>query len=208
MPRLFVSLTLALTLSTIPLFGASRIRVLFLGDSITEGYGLNKEEAFPALVQDQLDKEGIPIEAVNAGISGSTSASALSRLRWHLRAKPDILVLALGANDGLRGLPVVAMKDNLAATIRTAQDHKIPVLLVGMKAPPNYGVAYGKGFEAAFADLAKTYKVAFVPFLLDRIAGESAMNLADGVHPNTEGQKVIAELITKALKPMLPGKAL
>jgi acyl-CoA thioesterase I len=178
-------------------------RVLFLGDSLTEGYGLPKEDAYPSLVEAQLAKDGTPIVAINAGISGSTSASGLSRLRWHLKAKPDILVLALGANDGLRGLPLAAIRKNLSDVLRLAGEQKIPTLLIGMKAPPNYGATYARGFERIFSELAKEFPVHFLPFLLDRVAGETALNQADGVHPNAAGQKVLAASVAQALKPLL-----
>jgi acyl-CoA thioesterase I len=182
-------------------------RVLFLGDSLTEGYGLSKEDAYPALVESILNKEGAPITAVNAGISGSTTASALSRLRWHLKAKPDVLVLALGANDGLRGLPVDSIRKNLTEVLTLAEKEKMKILFVGMKTPPNYGPAYSRAFDKMFADLSKQHRVTFLPFLLDRIAGEPQLNQADGIHPNAEGQKVMARAIAKALRPLVTTKS-
>jgi acyl-CoA thioesterase-1 len=181
------------------------VRILFLGDSLTEGYGIASEDAFPALVETALRKEGYTVEAVNAGVSGSTTASGPSRLRWHLRARPDILVLALGANDGLRGLPLNEVRKNLAATLDEAKKAGLKVLLVGMKLPPNYGPAYTRDFEAIFPALAKQYQVPLVPFLLDRIAGEADLNLADGIHPNEKGHRLMAEHVTQAIKPMLKG---
>jgi len=185
---------------------AEPVRVLFLGDSLTEGYHLNKEDAIPALVEQRLRGEGYAFEALNAGISGSTTASGLSRLRWHLKAKPDILVLALGANDGLRALPLDAIRKNLADTIQLAQQHKVKVLLVGMKTPPNYGATYARGFEKIYTDLSAAHRVPLVPFLLDRVAGDAKYNLADGIHPNRQGHERMAEIITRALKPLLGNK--
>jgi acyl-CoA thioesterase-1 len=179
-------------------------RILFLGDSLTEGYGLSKEEAFPALVEKTLREAGYAVEAINAGINGSTTASAVSRLRWHLRAKPRVLVLALGANDGLRGLPVAQIRANLARALELASEKKLQVLLVGMKMPPNYGPDYARAFERIFPELARRYRVRLVPFLLERVAGEGALNLADGIHPNAEGHRLMAEAIAQALRPLLP----
>ena len=183
------------------------VRILFLGDSLTEGYGIAQEDAFPARVESDLRKQNYDVTAVNAGVSGSTTASAPGRLRWHLRAKPDILVLALGANDGLRGVPVEEIRKNLTTTLDIAQKANLKILLVGMKMPPNYGPEYARDFEAIFPSLARKYHVALVPFLLDRVAGERDLNLADGIHPNEKGHHVMAERMIQALKPMLAAKA-
>jgi acyl-CoA thioesterase-1 len=188
-------------------YAATPVRVLFLGDSLTEGYGLSKEEAYPALVEAGLNKEGVAVQAINGGVSGSTTASGLSRLRWHLKAKPDVLVLALGANDGLRGLPVDSMQKNLSNILELARKERLKVLLVGMKTPPNYGPEYAKKFDRVFQTLAQRYQVAFLPFLLDRIAGESRLNQADGIHPNAEGHRVMAAAVAKALKPLVAAKS-
>lgn len=168
-------------------------RVLALGDSLTEGYGLNKEEAYPALLEKRIHAEGRPdVVVTNAGVSGSTTASAVSRLQWQLKAKPQLLLLALGANDALRGLNPESSRKNLAAAIELAQANGMRVLLIGMKAPPNYGNAYTRSFEAIFVSLAERYKVPLVPFLLQDIAGISALNLADGIHPNQAGHERMA----------------
>ncbi len=185
------------------LHAAEPTRILFLGDSLTEGYGIAREDAFPALIEQSLKQEGFDVAVVNGGVSGSTTASGTSRLRWHLQAKPDILVLALGANDGLRGLPPLEIRKNLAATLDLARQHKLRVLLAGMKMPPNYGAAYAREFEAIFPELAQRYHIPLVPFLLDRIAGETDLNLADGVHPNEKGHRLMARTMEKALKPLL-----
>ena len=177
--------------------------IVFLGDSLTAGYGLAREQAVPALVQARLDLEGLDYEVVNAGVSGDTSAGGLSRLEWSLEGAVRVLVVELGANDGLRGLPVAAMKGNLDTIIRRAKARGIAVLLTGMEAPPNYGQAYTVEFRTAFRDLAKEHGVAFVPFYLDGVAGNSALNIADGIHPNPEGARIVEQTIWRALQPLL-----
>lgn len=169
-------------------------RIVCLGDSLTEGYTLAPEEAWPALLEQRLQGEDWPeAQVVNAGISGSTSASALARLKWQLSAKPDLLVLALGANDGLRGIDPAATKENLAATIDAAQAAGVPVVLAGMRMPPNYGQAYTAEFHALFQDLAKEKGTAFIPFLLEGVAAKPELNLPDGIHPNAAGYKVMLD---------------
>lgn len=180
------------------------IKVLFLGDSLTEGFGVPKEAAFPALVEAKLAKESKKkVHFTAAGIGGSTSASALSRMRWHLKTKPDVVILALGGNDGLRGIAVAEMRKNLSATIQLARDNKVKVLLAGMKIPPNYGKQYTDEFEKTFADLARQYKVALIPFLLEGVGGDPKLNLPDGIHPNEAGHKIVAETVYKHLVPLL-----
>ena len=185
---------------------ASPIKVLILGDSLTSGYGIPKDQAYPALVQQALQKKGFThVNVVNGGISGSTSASGLGRLKWHLKGdpKPSVLILALGANDGLRGLPVKNMQKNLAKVIDLAQEQNLKVLLVGMKMPPNYGPEYTEEFERSFATLASEQQVTLLPFLLEGVAAEEKLNLADGIHPNENGHKAMAKNILKHLIPML-----
>ena len=183
---------------------ASKKTILFLGDSLTEGFGVEKNQSFPALFDKKLKEEGfLKVKVVNAGIGGSTSASARSRLNWFLRSKPDIIVLALGGNDGLRGLSTSEMKKNLAATIRLALSNHITVVLAGMKIPPNYGKKYTKDFEQVFPALAKEFSIPLIPFLLDGVAGERDLNLPDGIHPNPEGHKLIVQTVWKYLHPLL-----
>lgn len=170
-------------------------RVLFLGDSLTDGYGVEREQAFPNLIKQRLDKEGKAMEFVNASISGSTSASALSRLKWQLRKKPDVLFLALGSNDGLRGLKVKDTQKHLSDCIELAQSQGIKVVLAGFKVPPNYGANYFESFEDMFPALQKKYQVPLVPFLLDGVAGNKDLNQSDGIHPNEEGHRIIADLV-------------
>lgn len=176
-------------------FGQEQIVILMLGDSLTEGYGLTKEQAYPALLETRLKKIDPNIRVINAGISGSTSASGESRLKWQLKNKPHILFLALGANDGLRGLSTEAMKTNLENTIKLAQKNNIYVILAGMKIPMNYGNDYRESYEKVFSSLAKTYKVDFVPFLLEGVATNKTLNLPDGIHPNAKGYEKMAEML-------------
>lgn len=182
----------------------SKTVILMLGDSLTEGYGIKKSQAYPNLVTKILKDKGYSIKIINAGISGSTSASALSRFKWHLQIKPDILLLALGANDGLRGLPIEEMKENLAKTIELAESKGVQVLLAGMKIPPNYGLSYTKSFEDCFYELSKKYNVPLIPFLLDGVAGAPSLNQVDGIHPNAKGHVIISKTVSSALIPLLP----
>ena len=182
---------------------ASSPRIVFLGDSLTAGLGLPREQAVPSLIQERLRAEGFAYEVVNAGVSGDTSAGGLSRLDWSLEGDVAILVIELGANDGLRGLPVSQLKRNLSEIITRAQQRGVAVVLTGMEAPPNYGVAYTSEFRRVFRDLADQYDVAFVPFFLEGVAGIPSLNNSDGMHPNTAGARIIAETVWRALKPVL-----
>lgn len=180
-----------------------RPKVIVLGDSLTAGLGVAPTEAFPAVLQRRIDAAGLSFEVVNAGVSGDTSAGGLRRLDWSLQDGARVLVLALGANDGLRGLPVAEMKQNLARIIEAAQRRKLVVILAGMEAPPNYGAEYAAAFRQAYSDLARQYKVRFVPFLLDNVAGQASLNQADGIHPNVRGAELVADTVWTALKPEL-----
>jgi len=182
---------------------ASRPKIVVLGDSLTAGYGISAGEAFPALLQWRVEREGYRFEVVNAGVSGDTSASGLRRVDWALEGDVRILVLALGANDGLRGLPPDQMKANLSAILEKARDRGIKVLLTGMEAPPNYGPAYTRRFREAFSDLAREHDLVLYPFLLKDVAGIEALNQPDGVHPNAAGARVIAENLWPTLETML-----
>jgi acyl-CoA thioesterase-1 len=181
----------------------TRPRIVFLGDSLTAGLGLARADSVPALIQDRLTREGYGYEVVNAGVSGDTSAGGLSRLEWSLEGDVEILVLELGANDGLRGLPVAQMKRNLDEIITRAKARDIEVLLTGMEAPPNYGPAYTSEFRQAFRDLAREHDVPFIPFYLDGVAGIGTLNQRDGIHPNAEGSRIIERTVWAALEPML-----
>lgn len=182
----------------------TRPRIVFLGDSLTAGYGLaSKDLAVPALIQKRLDAERYDYEVVNHGVSGDTSAGGVSRLDWALNGDVRVLVVELGGNDGLRGIPVETMKANLSDIISRAKARGVTVLLTGMEAPPNHGPAYTREFRQAFRDLAREHDVAFVPFYLEGVAGEAALNLPDGIHPNPEGSVIIERTIWKALQPLL-----
>jgi acyl-CoA thioesterase-1 len=176
---------------------------LCLGDSLTEGYGLKTEEAWPALIQTTLKAKDPSVKFINAGISGATSASGPSRMKWHLKnlkKEPvHVLILALGANDALRGLNVEAMRANLTSTIELALSSKLDVILVGMRAPPSLGSEYAKKFDAVFPLIAKEKKVPLVPFLLEGVAADPKLNLADGIHPNAAGHQILAKTIGKYL---------
>ncbi|MGA0935290.1 MAG: arylesterase [Pseudohongiellaceae bacterium] len=180
--------------------------IVFLGDSLTEGLGLEQEEAFPALIEDKLTADGLDhVRIINAGVSGSTSASGLSRMQWYIRSQPDLLVLSLGANDGLRGLDIAEMKANLARTIVFARDNGVEVVITGMLVPPNMGPEYTTAFAAVFPDLAREYNIPLMPFLLQDVAAVPELNQADGIHPNAEGARIVAGHVYEFLKPLLPG---
>jgi acyl-CoA thioesterase I len=184
--------------------GAKETRILFLGDSITAGLGVEKEAAFPAVVGRMLKQQGMAhVTIINAGISGSTTASGPSRLKWHLKTNPHVLVLALGANDGLRGLSLDSMAQNLDATIALALENNLCVILAGMEIPPNYGPEYTGQFRQTFQDLAGKYQIALIPFLLDNVGGVEDMNQADGVHPNPAGHRQIAATVLPYIKECL-----
>ncbi len=183
---------------------ADELRVVCLGDSLTEGYGLAADEAYPALVEQRLHAEGRgDVRVINAGISGSTTASGPARLRWQLRGEPDVLLLALGGNDGLRGLDLETTRANLARVIAMAREAGVSVLLAGMKLPPNYGETYTRDFERMYFELAADHEVPMIPFLLEGVAGRPELNLPDGIHPNARGHAIVAELVYRHLKALL-----
>ena len=185
---------------------AARPRIVFLGDSLTAGLGLAREQSVPSLVQQRLESEGYDYEVVNAGVSGDTSAGGLSRLDWSLDGDVRVLVIELGANDGLRGLPAAAMKRNIGEIITRAKERGIRVLLTGMEAPPNYGAAYTSEFRQVFRDLAREHDVAFMPFFLEGVAGMSNLNQGDGVHPNADGARIVERTLWPSLEPLLEDK--
>ncbi len=183
---------------------AERRRIVALGDSLTAGYGLSsQQQAYPALLQERLDAEGYDFEVVNAGVPGDTTAGGVRRLDWVLDGEVRVLIVALGGNDGLRGLPVAEMKRNLSAIVAGAKSRGIAVLLAGMEAPPNQGDEYTSAFRRVFRDLASEYEVAFMPFLLIDVGGVRNLNQPDGIHPNTEGAGVIADNLWDYLQPLL-----
>ena len=180
--------------------------ILFFGNSLTAGYGLDPTEAFPALIQQKLDSLGYDYRTVNAGLSGETTASGLSRLDWVLERQPvDIFVLELGANDGLRGIEPTETQRNLAAIIDQvrATNPAVDIVLAGMLVPPNMGNAYTERFQKVFPAVAEAKDVALIPFLLEGVAGEPELNQADGIHPTAPGQKIVAENVWETIKPLL-----
>lgn len=179
--------------------------VLFLGDSVTAGYGLEPSQAYPALIQEKIDAKRWHFKTVNAGQSGDTSSGGLNRMDWLLRSRVEVLVLELGGNDGLRGLPVETTKKNLQAIIdRTKKKYPdAKIILAGMKVPPNMGSDYTKRFEAIFAELAKKNKTALIPFILQGVGGVRELNLPDGIHPTAKGHEIVAANVWKVLEPVL-----
>lgn len=179
--------------------------ILFFGNSLTAGYGLDPSEAFPALIQQKIDSLELPYTVVNAGVSGETSSGGSERIEWILRQPVDVFVLELGANDGLRGVPVAETKKNLQTIIDRVQTKNPGAVLVlaGMQVPPNMGPAYSKDFRDMFPQLAQENNMILVPFLLEGVGGERDLNQADGIHPTAEGHKVLALTIWQHLKPAL-----
>jgi acyl-CoA thioesterase-1 len=178
-------------------------RVVVLGDSLTAGLGLSADEAYPALLQQRLDAAGLKYHVVNAGVSGDTSAGGLSRLDWALDGDVRVLIVALGGNDALRGLPVEELRHNLSAIIERAQARGIAVILAGMEAPPNFGRSYVVEFHQVYPRLAKQYGVAFLPFLLEGVAGVESLNQRDGIHPTADGARLVADSVWAVLRPVV-----
>lgn len=193
-----IMLILGLFIVNTSVFASTHI--LFLGDSLSEGIGLDEEQSFPRLVEKKLKAKKYDVVVTNGGVSGSTSASGLTRLKWHLKKPTDVLVLELGANDGLRGLKLEETKKNLTAIIKMAKDKKVKVLLLGLLMPPNYGKKYTAEFEAMYKNIAKNEKVALHPFILKDVAGRAEYNLPDGVHPNAKGQELVATTVTEFME--------
>jgi acyl-CoA thioesterase-1 len=187
----------------------ARPRIVCLGDSLTAGYGLDdpSTQSYPALLQAKLDAAGLAFEVVNAGVSGDTSAGGLRRLDWSLEGDVRVLVVALGANDGLRGQSVAEMKRNLDQVVGRARGRGIVVLLAGMEVPTNLGPAYAEDFRRAFRDVARAHGVALLPFLLSGVAGDPKLNQGDSIHPNALGTRLVAENVWTALKPLLDAAA-
>ena len=177
--------------------------IVVLGDSLAAGLGVAADEAFPARLEERLRREGYAYRVVNAGVSGDTTAGGLRRVDWVLRARPEIVVVALGANDGLRGLPVSQLKSNLRAIVERLTAGGARVLLTGLRVPPNYGEGYAREYAEAFAEVARREKTPLMPFLLDGVAADPRLNQPDGIHPNAAGHRVIADRVWPHLKPLL-----
>jgi acyl-CoA thioesterase I len=196
---------LAVVLAGTAAFGANPatvatagVRLVVLGDSLTAGYGLPADQAFPAKLQKALAAKGIAVEVANAGVSGDTASGGLARFDWSVPEGTDAVIVELGANDALRGLDPGITRTALDGILRRLKERRIPVLLSGMLAPPNMGRAYADAFNAVFPDLAKTYGVDFDPFFLDGVAGERGLNQADGLHPTAAGvDRIVARILPK-----------
>jgi acyl-CoA thioesterase-1 len=191
-----------LAVPALPAPGSERV-VVALGDSLTAGFGVAADEAWPALVEARLKREGYPYRVVNAGVSGDTTAGGLRRVDWVLRNRPEVAVVALGANDGLRGLGTDAMEANLLTIVERLRAGGARVLVAGMEVPPNYGAAYARAFRGVFPDVARRTGAALMPFLLDGVAADPRLNLADGIHPNAAGHRAIAERVWPHLVALL-----
>ena len=202
-------LTLMLLVSVIPALslGAdavdNRPRIVAFGDSLTAGLGVATEDTYPARLQRRLDEQGLRYRVINAGVSGDTTAGGVRRVEWVLKSHPDMVILELGGNDGLRGLNVQETKANLERIIQRCREASVTVVLAGMKLPPNYGADYTKAFEAIYPALAKRYRVTLIPFFLDGVAGSASLNQADGIHPTSEGYRIITEKVLEQITPLL-----
>lgn len=179
--------------------------ILFFGNSLTAGYGLDPELAFPNLIQQKIDEKNTTYTVINAGLSGETSAGGLSRIDWVMSQPIDIFILELGANDGLRGLPLESTRNNLQGIIDKVKQKypNVKIVIAGMMVPPNMGETYSNEFINIYPELASKNKAILIPFLLDGVAGNPDLNLPDGIHPNVEGQQIVAENIWSVLKPIL-----
>jgi acyl-CoA thioesterase-1 len=185
------------------LAGGREVRILALGDSLTAGYGLARADGFVAQLEAALRARGIPARVLDAGVSGDTTAGGRARLDWALADRPDVAIVALGGNDGLRAIPPEATYANLDAILRRLAERGVPALLAGMLAPPNLGREYGEAFRGAFARLARAHDVVFYPFFLDGVAAEPALNQPDGIHPNARGVAVMVARILPSVERLI-----
>jgi acyl-CoA thioesterase-1 len=185
----------------------TRPRIVAFGDSLTAGLGVNRDDAYPAQLQRRLDELDYRYRVINAGVSGETTAGGLRRIPWVLGSKPDVVILELGGNDGLRGLSLEQTKHNLSRIIEQLRQAGVTIILAGMKLPPNYGQDYIRGFEAIYPNLAKHYNLALIPFFLEGVAASPALNQADGIHPTREGYRIVVEQVLKVLGPVLQARA-
>ena len=204
-PAVFVAASMLMISNSVAFASSDPMTIVFLGDSLSAGFGLDESEAYPALVRSRLEAEGIATKVVNAGVSGDTTAGGLRRIDWILRAPCHMIVVALGGNDGLRGVSPAASEENLRGIVRKIKGKSPATIIViaGMKVPPNMGAEYAAAFEGIFAKVAETEKLPLIPFLLEGVAGERALNQADGIHPTAEGQKIIAATVTDAILPLV-----
>ncbi len=177
--------------------------ILALGDSLTAGFGVKEEESYPSRLQLKVASAGFPHKVINAGVSGDTTAGGVRRIRWLMKHEPEIVILALGANDGLRGFSIAEIRRNLELMIGVCRKHDARILLAGMKALPNYGEDYMQEFESVFSELAEKHKLDFLPFLLEGVAGERKHTQPDGLHPVASGYSIVTDLVWERLQPML-----
>jgi acyl-CoA thioesterase-1 len=200
--RRILVLSLSALFFAAPAFGGT---ILFLGDSLTAGLGVQQDQAYPALIQQKIREKNLPFDVINAGESGDTTAGGRARLDWVLQRKIDIFVLALGANDGLRGLPVAQMKANLQAIIdrMRAKNPAVKIVIAGMQMPANLGGDYAASFQQVFVELARANNAVLVPFLLEGVGGHIDLNQPDHIHPTAAGHKVVAENVWRVLEPLL-----
>ena len=191
-----------------PVATSTTRNILIFGDSISAGYGLAPEQAFPALIQEKIDARGWSYNVINGGLSGDTSAGGLRRIGWMLRAPVDVFILELGGNDGLRGTPPEATRENLQAIIDEvkARNSEAQIILAGMQIPPNLGQEYTDAFKNVFPDLAAANDALLIPFLLDKVGGIPELNLPDGIHPTAEGHEIVADNVWAVLEPVLKAK--
>lgn len=201
--KVIVLCAFLIVFNTSSVFGQKNI--LIFGDSITAGYGLTEEQAYPALIQDRIDSLGMDHNVINAGLSGETTAGGARRVDWILQQEVDIFLLGLGGNDGLRGIDPSNTKKNLITIIEKVRekDPDIDIILAGMEAPPNLGPQYTSEFRSVFSEVASEKDVTFMPFLLKDVAGIEELNQTDGIHPTAEGQQIIADNIWEYLEPLL-----
>lgn len=200
-----IAILTALALTNFTFAAPQAKRILFLGDSLTAGYGIDPGKAYPALIGKKLEDKGLDYTVSPAGLSGETSAGGLRRANWVMQKPVDILVIALGANDGLRGIDLSDTKTNLQGIIDFAKNKypDIRIVLAGMQMPPNLGEAYTTEFRAMYPALAEANGATLIPFLLEGVAGDPTLNIADGIHPNPEGHLIVAETVWTALEPLL-----
>lgn len=180
-----------------------RPRIVAFGNSLTAGLGVAAEDSYPSQLQRRLDQDGFQYRVINAGVSGDTTAGGLRRISWVLKSQPHIVILELGANDGLRGLSLRETKANLERIIQQCQSASVTVVLAGMKLPPNYGAEYTNGFESIYAALASQYHLVLIPFFLDGVAGSTSLNQADGIHPTGDGYRIIVDKVLGTVRPLL-----
>lgn len=185
----------------------ARPRIVAFGDSLTAGLGVQADESYPAQLQRRLDDLNYPYRVINAGISGDTTAGGLRRVPWILNNNPELVILELGANDGLRGLDIDQTKHNLRQIVERLREAGAAVVLAGMKLPPNYGQDYTTRFEAIYPEIAHEYRLPLIPFFLEGVGGASSLNQADGIHPTKEGYEIIVEQVLRVLKPVLSKRA-